>query len=144
MKDALETTHTITKLIKKSPKRGSKLDAIKNEAKIISNSEDYTEAITLLCPTRWTVCAKSFSSIMMNYTYLKKLWEWAANNRSDTEMKARIRGVNVYIKKFDYVYGVYLGEPRILESLLGELIFRHSDKLSKTLQSPLLTAVQWA
>ena len=40
MKEALETTHEITKLIKKSLKRDAKLDAIKNEAKIISNSEE--------------------------------------------------------------------------------------------------------
>ena len=122
-KEALETTHEITKLIKESPKRDAKLDTIKNEAKIFSNSEeDHTEAITLFCPTRLTVLAKSLSSIMSSYTYLNKLWEWAAQNCSDTEMKARIRGVNVYMKTFDYVYGVYL----------GELIHRHSDNLSKT------------
>ena len=99
MKEVLETTHEITKLIKKAPKRDAKLDAIKNEAKIISNSEeDHTKAITLLCPTCWTVRA--------NYTYLKELWEWAAKNCSDTEMQARICGVNVSMKTFDYVYGV--------------------------------------
>ena len=43
-------------------------------------------------------------------------------------MKARISGVYVYMKTFDYVYGVYL----------GELIICHSDNLSKTLQSPTL------
>ena len=36
MKEALETTHEITKLIKKTPKRDAKLYAIKNKAKIIS------------------------------------------------------------------------------------------------------------
>ena len=49
MKEGLETTHEIFKLIKKSPKRDAKFDAIKNEAKIISNSkEDHTEAITFV------------------------------------------------------------------------------------------------
>ena len=49
MKEALERTHEITKLIKKTPNRDAKLDAIKSEAKIISNSEkDHTEAITML------------------------------------------------------------------------------------------------
>ena len=131
MKDALEITHEITKLIKKSPKRDAKLDSIKNEA--ITNSEDdFVESITLLCPTRWTVRAKSLGSIMSNYTYLRELWEWAVNNCSDTEMKARIRGVDAYMKTFDYVFGVNL----------GELILSHSDNLSKTLQSPNLSAVQ--
>ena len=133
IKEALETTHEITKIIKKSPKRDPKLHAIKNKVKVISNTEeDHTEAIVLLCLTRWTVRRKFFNSIMSNYTYLKELLEWAVKNCSDTEMKACIRGVNVYMKTFDYVYGVYL----------GELILRYSDNLSKTLQSPTLSAVQ--
>ena len=87
MKEVLKTTHEIMKLIKKTPKRDAKLNAIKNEAKIISNSEeDHTDTITLLCPTCWTVRAKSLSIIMSNYIYLKELWEWAAKNCSDTEM----------------------------------------------------------
>ena len=65
MKEALEKTHE---------KRNAKLDAIKNETKINSNSEeDHTEAITLLCPTHWAVSAKSLSSIMNNYSYLNEL-----------------------------------------------------------------------
>ena len=47
-------------------------------------------------------------------------------------MKARIRGVYVYMKTFDYVYNIYL----------GELILRQSDNPSKTLQSHTLSAVQ--
>ena len=47
-------------------------------------------------------------------------------------MKARIRGVYVYMKTFDYVYNIYL----------GELILRQSDNPSKTLQSHKLSAVQ--
>ena len=97
MRDALDTTLEITKLIKKSPKRDSKLDEIKSEAKVIS--DEYVgdvETITLLCPTRWTVRAKSLNSVMSNYTYLIELWEWAAKNCSDSEMKARIRGVDSY------------------------------------------------
>ena len=84
-----------------------------------------------MCPTCWTVRAKSLSIIMSNYIYLKELWEWAAKNCSDTEMQAHIRGV-VSMKTFDYVYGAYL----------GELIPRHSHNPTKTLQSPTLPAVQ--
>ena len=49
----------ITKLIKKSPKRDTNLDAIKKEAVTINSDENRIETITLLCPTRWTVRAKS-------------------------------------------------------------------------------------
>ena len=76
MRDALDTTLDITNWIKNSPKRDSKLNEIKSEAKAIS--DEYfgeVETITLLCPTRWTVCAKSLNSLMTNYTYLIELWE---------------------------------------------------------------------
>ena len=56
-----------------------------------------------------------------------ELWEWAAINCSDSEMKARI-GVDVHMKTFDFIFGV----------CLGELILSHSDNLSKTLQIYLL------
>ena len=51
MKGAFETTHEITKLIKKSPKRDAKLQSLKNQ----SEDGSRTQKITLLCPTRWTV-----------------------------------------------------------------------------------------
>ena len=50
MKKAIEAPHEIMKMIKKTPKRDAKLDAIKNEAKIISNSEEYhMEVIRIWC-----------------------------------------------------------------------------------------------
>ena len=61
MKDALKTTFEITKLIKKSPKRH--LDAIKKEAVTINSDENRIEKITLSCPTRWTVRAKSIARL---------------------------------------------------------------------------------
>ena len=90
-----------------------------------------TPTITLLCPTRWTVRAKSLRSILENYGSLKMLWQWSLQNCSDTEMKARIRGVDVNMETFEYIFGAYL----------GELILGHSDNLSKTLQKQDLSAV---
>ena len=45
MKDTLETTHKITKLIKKSPKRDAKLQSLKTQ----SEDDSKTQKITLLC-----------------------------------------------------------------------------------------------
>jgi len=42
-------------------------------------------------------------------------------------VKARIIGVQAHFRKFQYFFG-------------GELILKHSDNLSKTLQSPKLSA----
>ena len=67
---------------------------------------------------------------MLNH--LEDLWEWSLDNCTDTDMKARIRGVDTYMKTFDFVYGVYL----------GELILTHSDNLSRALQDPTLSAVE--
>ena len=99
-----------------------------------SQSEDdsKTQKIALLCPTRWTVRAKSLNSIITNYSFLQDLWQRSLENCTDTEMKARIRGVETYMNNFDFVYGV----------LLGELVLGHSDNLSRTLQDPKLSAVQ--
>ena len=133
MRDALETTHEITKLVKKSPKRDTKLGAIKKAFETEDDANGVmAETITLLCPTRWTVRAKSLGSIINNFEPLKELWDWSLKNCSDTDMKARIRGVDVYMKTFDYIYGAHL----------GELILSHSNNLSKTLQNPKLSAVQ--
>ena len=104
MKEALETTHEITKLIKKSPKRDAKLESLKKEMDVTDDSDkSQIETVTLLCPTRWTVRAKSLGSIISNFSFLKDLWEWAVDNCSDTDMKARIRGVDVYMRTF-YIY----------------------------------------
>ena len=132
IKESLETTHEITKLIKKSQKRDGKLNEIKESIKIEDGDENDAMTITLLCPTRWTVRAKSLNSIADNFDYLQTLWQWSVDNCSDTEMKARIRGVDIHMRTFDYMYGV----------ILGELILKHSDNLSKSLQSPTSSAVE--
>ena len=82
-------------------------------------------------PTRWTVRAKSLNSIITNYSFLQDLWQWSLENCTDTEMKARIRSVETYMKNFDFVYGV----------LLDELVLGHSDNMSRNLQDPKLSAV---
>ena len=67
MKDALEATHQITKLIKKSPKQDTKLQSLKTQ----SEDDSKTQKITLLCPTRWTVRAKSLNCIIQITLFFK-------------------------------------------------------------------------
>ena len=74
--------------------------------------------------------AKSLTSIIENFEELKSLWEWSLENCSDTEMKARIRGVDINMTSFNYIYGAFL----------GKLILGHSDSLSRSLQNPELSA----
>ena len=48
-------------------------------------------------------------------------------------MRARVIGVQSYMKTFNFFFFCVL---------LGELILRHSDNLSKTMQSPKLSAAE--
>ncbi len=69
MQDALDTTHEITELIKKSPRRDGIFKRLKEE--MASDSC----GIRVLCPTRWTVKAEALNSILNNFTVLLKLWD---------------------------------------------------------------------
>ena len=80
--------------------------------------------IRLLCPIKRTVRADALASTLDNYAVLQELWPEALEKITDTEMKARIQGIAVQMEKFDFFFGV----------LLGQLILKHSDNLSRTLQ----------
>ena len=69
IKNALEMTHEVCKLIKCSPKR----ENIFRQLKEFSNlTRDYcsSSSIRVLCPTRWTVQANALASIIENYVVL--------------------------------------------------------------------------
>ena len=62
MHDALDKTHEITKLIKKSPARDVMFKHLKEE---MTSS---CPGIRVLCSTRWTVRAEALKSINHNYS----------------------------------------------------------------------------
>ncbi len=126
LKDALDTTREITKLIKYSPRREGVFQLIKSQTP--SNSP----GVRVLCPTRWTVRAEALASIITNFDCLQRTWEEAVELVNDTETKARIRGVAAVMNSFDFLFGC----------LLGETILRHSDNLSSTLQHKTLSAAE--
>lgn len=126
MKDCLDTCYELIKLVKFSPKREAMLNLIKEETGVDSVS------LRTLCPTRWTVRAESLASILANYSELQILWDKAISNTSDTQMKARIRGIASQMTNFRFLFGL----------LLSEMVLRHSDKLSQTLQSPDMSSVE--
>ena len=68
-KDALDMTREITKLIKYSPRREAIFQKLKEEINL--ETENNLPGIQVLCPTRWTVCANSLSSIIDNYVTLQ-------------------------------------------------------------------------
>ena len=91
-----------------------------------------TPGVRALCPTRWTVRADSFSAIVLNYSTLQSTWDNALEVARDSKSKARIHGVSSQMKTFEYYVGISL----------GELVLRHSDNLSRTLQHKSLSAAE--
>ncbi len=126
MMDALDTTREITKLIKCSPRREAVFQGLKDCA------VEKSPGIRVLCPTRWTVRADSLTSVIGNFELLQRTWEEALTITAETEAKARIRGVSAQMRTFEFFYGV----------VLGEMILRHTDNLSTTLQHNTLSAAE--
>ena len=125
---SLSITHEITKLIKKSPQR---------EARFLHLKETLcpgTPAVRILCPTRWTIQAESLQSVIDNYTALLETWQESLQATKDTEMRACIIGVSSQMNSFSFFFGV----------MLGQLLFSHSDNLSRTLQKRDISAAALA
>ena len=94
------------------------------------NFPEVTPSIRLLCPTRWTIRAESLASVLANYNTLQHTWEEAVEVTQDTEANARILGVLAQMSMFPYLYG----------TMLAEMILKHADNLSRTLQHKSMSA----
>ena len=124
IRDVLDTVGEISKLLKYSPRRDSLFEQLK------SSLSPGTVGFRTLCPTRWTVRAASLQSVIDNYEVFQEFWDEARDIASDSENRARITGVKAQMEKFEFLFSL----------CLGECILRHTDNLSKTLQSPSLSA----
>ena len=118
MRSALGTVYEISKLIKKSPKRNTSLQKLKQEL-----APD-TPSFRTVCPTRWTVCVASLHGVLDNYELLLGVWTEAQEGHLDSKIRARVIGVEAQMLTFNFLFGVSL----------GSLILRHSDNLSKSWQ----------
>ena len=126
LKKALDITFEMSKLIKHSPKRDALFTKLKEEL------QPELPGMRVLCPTRWTVRADSLKSVLDNYVVLQELWEEAEKTTKDSDIIARVIGVASQMRNFEFFFGIYL----------GEMILRHSDNLSRTLQKKDLSAVE--
>ena len=110
--------------MKYSPRRDTIFEKLKAEL-----APD-TPGFRTLCPTRWMVRAASLDSVLENYAVLQELWEKALEVETDSDVCARIVGVQATMERFEYLFGV----------MLGKCILSNTHNLSKTLQSPSLTS----
>ena len=124
LRDTFDTTNEISKRLKFSPRLDILFEKIKSEI------SPELPGFRTLCPTRWTVKADSLCSVINDYSVFQEFWEKARDIISDSETRARIAGVEAYMSKFEYIFDL----------VLGECVLRHTDNLSKTLQSPKLNA----
>ena len=128
LKDALDMAHEIVKVIKNSPKKEAifKRKQIEDEV----NSDIPQIGIRKMCPTRWTVRADALDSILQNYDTIMESLEDYISEEKDSGKKAKLMGILSCMEKFDFFFGLHL----------GNLLLRHSDNLSRTLQSSELSA----
>lgn len=84
MRDALDATHEVVRLIKKSPCWDDIFAHHKEE--MASDAP----RVCVLCPHRWTVKADPLKSILDNYVVLPKTWEESVDVVKDPEMKSRV------------------------------------------------------
>ncbi|KAL5497072.1 hypothetical protein EMCRGX_G013468 [Ephydatia muelleri] len=124
LRDTLDTVFEISKLVKFSPKREAIFNRLQSELALS------TPRFHTLCPTRWTVRALSLQSVIDNYEVLNALWDTVKDSVTDSEVRARIIGIEATMSRFDFLFG----------AVLGERLLKHTDNLSRTLQSPALTA----
>jgi len=69
-----------------------------------------TPSFRVLCPTRWTVRATSLQSVLDNFEVLLCVWEEAQCAQLDSEMRARIVGVNAQMQTFDFLFWCFSGK----------------------------------
>ena len=126
LRNTLDTTLEISKLLKFSPRRDTMFNALKSQI------SPESPGFRTLCPTRWTVRGCSLESILENYSVFEMLWEEVKESSSDSETHARVNGVQAMMETFEYLFGLSLGER----------ILKHTDNLSRTIQNPSLTAFE--
>ena len=122
----MDVTNEISKLVKFSPKRNAVFDKLKEEL-----SPD-TPGFRVLCPTRWTVRAKSLKSVQNNYSVLQELWDYVLDGNVHPEIRARVIGVRAQMETFDYFFGISI----------ADLVLSHGDNLSAALQSSTISATE--
>ena len=100
MKDALDTSYELIKLVKKSLCHDATLQKLKEQM------PDDIPGIRVLCPIRWTVRAQALQSILANYEMLQMLWEESLDFVKDTEMKSQIHGVSSCMRSFKFFWSI--------------------------------------
>ena len=63
---------------------------------------------------------------------LQELWDFVLDDNVDPDIRARVSGVRTQMESFDYFFGISI----------AELVLRHGDNLSATLQNSTISAAE--
>ena len=65
-----------------------------------------SRGVHALCPTRWTVCGEALAEVFNNHAELiiMELWDWSLTVSKETEMKAKIQGVQRTMTTFNFYF----------------------------------------
>ena len=115
MKDVMGTVTEIISLINYSAKRENLLGNIKDLIHFESlHTDDEIEVAPTsdkLFTTRWTARGNVYKKIESNYLLLMKVWDVSlATGKLDSEVKARIIGIQNQMCKFQFFYGLNLSQ----------------------------------
>ena len=111
---------------------GNIKDLIHFESLHTDDDIEVAPSLNKLSATRWTVRGNVYKKIEINFLPLMKLWDVSlATVKLDSEVKARIIGVQNQMCEFQFFYGLNLSQQ----------LFAISDNLSKTLQKELMAAL---
>ena len=126
MRDTLAAAFELNKLIKYSPKRERAFNRLREET-APGNSGYRT-----LYATRWNIRAVSLQSFFDNWDVFQELWDEILEGRVDPEVRGRVVGVQTQIQSFNFFSGIQL----------GDLVLRHTDNLSSSLQHTYLSCYE--
>ena len=129
VRDALDITREISRLIKFSPKR--EVLFMKNQLDASQHGEVSAlgPSIKPLCTTRWTARTRALEAVLKNYTILQTTFREVNITQHDDNGRAA-GGVAVLMENFQTYWGLKL----------SHLVFSAAEELSRTLQSKDITS----
>ena len=130
---AMSTSKEVVALIKFSPKREKILGDVKSNIEHDESDNENSLGLAKFSATRWTVRAGCFNRIYLNYKELQETWvDVLAEGGLQSEVRARIIGVQAQMTTFEYFFSI----------ILGFLLFSHTDNLSRALQGTRICATE--
>jgi len=122
IRDVLDTVRELNNVVRASAKRHALFEKIRADLALVEDHKTKS-SLRQLCPTRWTIRASSFQSVLDNYVAVTTaLEEIATTDKTDSGSKAS--GLLKSFTIFDTYFALHLGIE----------VFSRAEQLSQLLQ----------